>query len=64
VDIASASGTRRPGFESRQGIRFLGKHTSAVVFKMTYVICIVCVLKGEIKALATKMLTKKFIVSI
>jgi hypothetical protein len=28
VDIASASGTRRPGFESRQGIRFLGKHSS------------------------------------
>jgi DNA invertase Pin-like site-specific DNA recombinase len=24
VDIASASGTRRPGFESRQGIRVLG----------------------------------------
>jgi hypothetical protein len=35
VDIASASGTRRPGFESRQGIRFLGKHSSAVVYKMT-----------------------------
>jgi hypothetical protein len=35
VDIAPASGTRRPGFESRQGIRFLGKHSSAVVFKKT-----------------------------
>jgi hypothetical protein len=35
VDIASASGTRRPGFESRQGIKFLGKHSSAVVYKMT-----------------------------
>jgi hypothetical protein len=35
VDIASASGTRRPGFESPQGIRFLGKHRSAVVHKMT-----------------------------
>jgi hypothetical protein len=31
VDIASASGTRRPGFEPLQGIRFLGKHSSAVV---------------------------------
>jgi hypothetical protein len=28
VDIAPASGTRRPGFKSRQGIRFLGKHSS------------------------------------
>jgi hypothetical protein len=27
MDIASASGTIRPGFESRRGIRFLGKHT-------------------------------------
>jgi hypothetical protein len=35
MDIASASGTRRPGFKSRQGLRFLGKHSSAVVFKMT-----------------------------
>jgi hypothetical protein len=26
---------RRPGFESRQDIRFLGKHSSAVVYKMT-----------------------------
>jgi hypothetical protein len=25
----------RPGFESRQGIRCLGKHSSAVVYKMT-----------------------------
>jgi hypothetical protein len=33
VDIASASRTRRPGFESRQGIRFLGKHSYAVVYK-------------------------------
>jgi hypothetical protein len=30
-DIASASGTRRPGIESRQGVRFLGKHINAVV---------------------------------
>jgi hypothetical protein len=35
VDIASASGTRRPGLESRQGIRFLWKHSIAVVYKMT-----------------------------
>jgi hypothetical protein len=27
--------SRRPGFESRQVIRFLGKHSSAVVYKMT-----------------------------
>jgi hypothetical protein len=32
---ASASGTRRPGFESRQGVRFLGKHSRAVEHKMT-----------------------------
>jgi hypothetical protein len=49
MDIASASGMRRPGFESRQGKRFLGKHRSAIV----------CVLKGEIKALATKIYIKK-----
>jgi hypothetical protein len=35
VGIASASGTRRHGFESCQGIRFLGKHSSAIVYKMT-----------------------------
>jgi hypothetical protein len=35
VDIASGSGTRRPGFEYCQGISFLGKHSSAVVYKMT-----------------------------
>jgi hypothetical protein len=35
VDIASASGTRRPGFESRQVLRFLGKHSSADVYKIT-----------------------------
>jgi hypothetical protein len=35
VDIASASGTRRPGFKSRQGMRFLEKHSSAVVYEMT-----------------------------
>jgi hypothetical protein len=35
VDIASASGARRPGFKSRQGIMVLGKHSSAVVYKMT-----------------------------
>jgi hypothetical protein len=33
--VASASGTRSPGFEFRQGIRFLGKHNSAVVYKIT-----------------------------
>jgi hypothetical protein len=35
VDIAFASGTRRPGFESRQGIRILVKHSSTVVYKVT-----------------------------
>jgi hypothetical protein len=34
VDIVSSPGTGRPEFESRQGIRFLGKHSSAVVYKM------------------------------
>jgi hypothetical protein len=38
----AASGTRRTGFESRQGIK---GNSSAVVYKMTYLICIVCVLK-------------------
>jgi hypothetical protein len=41
-----------PGYKV---FRFLGKHSSAVVCKMTYIISIVCVLKGEIKALATKL---------
>jgi hypothetical protein len=53
LDIASASGMRRPGFESRRGIRFLGKHSSAVVYKMTYICnmhCL-CVKRG----LATKI---------
>jgi hypothetical protein len=35
VDIGSASGTRRYVFESLQGIRFLGNHGGAVVYKMT-----------------------------
>jgi hypothetical protein len=34
VDIASASGTRIPVFESRQSIRLLGKHDSTVAEKM------------------------------
>jgi hypothetical protein len=32
LTFASASETRRPGFESRQGILFLGQHSSAVVY--------------------------------
>jgi hypothetical protein len=44
VDIASVSRTRRPGFESRQGIRFLGKRGSAVVYKID-LMCLVCLLK-------------------
>jgi hypothetical protein len=40
VDIASASRTRRPGFESRQGIRFLGKHSYAVVYKWLNMHCL------------------------
>jgi hypothetical protein len=59
VDIATASGTRRPGFESRQGIRFLGKHSSAVVYKITYIICIVCVLKRRNKGIGHKNIFKK-----
>jgi hypothetical protein len=35
VEIASASGTRRPEFKSRQGVWFLGKYSNAVVYKMT-----------------------------
>jgi hypothetical protein len=42
MDIASASGMRRPGFESRQGIRFLGKHSNAVVYKLTQYALFVC----------------------
>jgi hypothetical protein len=42
VDIASASGTRRPGFESRHGIRVLGKHSSVVMYKMTWYALFVC----------------------
>jgi hypothetical protein len=38
VDIESASETRRPVFVSRQGIRFLGKHSSAV-YKLLYMNC-------------------------
>jgi hypothetical protein len=34
VDITSASGTRRPGFEYLHGIRIFGNHSSAVVYKM------------------------------
>jgi hypothetical protein len=52
VDIAFASGTRRPVFESRQGIRFLGKHSSAVVYNWLNMNCL-CVEKREIKALVT-----------
>jgi hypothetical protein len=42
VDIAAAPETRRPRFESRQAIRFLGKHSSAVVYKMTLYALFVC----------------------
>jgi hypothetical protein len=56
VDITSVSWTRRPGFESHKGIRFLGRHSRAVVYDL---ICIVFVLKGEIKALATNKKYKK-----
>jgi hypothetical protein len=40
VDIASASGSRRPGFESRQGIRFLGKQSSAVDLICMHCLCV------------------------
>jgi hypothetical protein len=55
VDIPSSSGTRRPGFKSRQGIRFLGKHSSAVVYKMT-IYALFVYWKGKIKALAGEIL--------
>jgi hypothetical protein len=54
IDIASASGTRRPGFESRQGITFLGKHSSAVLYKLLDMHCL-CFEKREIKVLAKKI---------
>jgi hypothetical protein len=48
VDIASASRISRilPGYYV-----FLGRYSSAVVYKITYIICILCVLKGEIKSM-------------
>jgi hypothetical protein len=60
VDIASAPGTRRPRFKSRQAKRLLGKHSSAVVYRYANdLICIVCVLKKrERKALAKKYFLK------
>jgi hypothetical protein len=58
-DIASASRTRRPGFESRQGMRFLGKHSSAVVYTyLNDLICIVCVLKKRNKGIVQKIFLK------
>jgi hypothetical protein len=45
VDIASASGTRRPGFESRQGIRFWGN--IAMLLCINDLIGIVCMLKKD-----------------
>jgi hypothetical protein len=41
------------------GTRFLGKHSSAVVYIQNDLICSVCVLKGEIKAFATKIFVFK-----
>jgi hypothetical protein len=53
VGITSASGIGRPGFESRQGIRFKGNiHSSVVAYKMTLYALFVR-WNGEIKALAT-----------
>jgi hypothetical protein len=59
VDIPTASGARRPGFESRQGIRFLGKHSRAVVYKMTHCLCVESRNKGivhNIKSFSNKNL--------
>jgi hypothetical protein len=39
VDIASASGTRRPVFESRQGIRLLGKHSNDLKLIIHMFVC-------------------------
>jgi hypothetical protein len=44
VNIASTRGTRRPGFEFRQGIRFF-EGNIAVQVCINDLICIVCVLK-------------------
>jgi hypothetical protein len=44
---------------ARVYIRFLEKHSSAAVYKKTYLISIICVLKGEIKTLATNIYFKK-----
>jgi hypothetical protein len=57
VDIASSSGTRRPGFESRQG-KVFGKHSSAVEYKYLNMHCL-CIEKREIKALAKNVKKKK-----
>jgi hypothetical protein len=57
VDIAYASGTRRPGFKSRQVPKVLGKHSCAVVHKMTQYALFVC---REIKALAIILKKSKF----
>jgi hypothetical protein len=35
VVTAAAFRTEYPGFKSRQGIKFVGKHSIAVVYKMT-----------------------------
>jgi hypothetical protein len=42
IEPQNFPGTRRPGFESHQGIRFLGKHSSAFVYKSVckYALCV------------------------
>jgi hypothetical protein len=61
-DIASASGTKRPGFESHQSIRLLGKHVSAVVYKKPtqYALCVERRNKGTGNKNIFKILKKNF----
>jgi hypothetical protein len=42
VDIASASRARRAGIESCQGLMFLWKHSSDVLYKMNSYVMFVC----------------------
>jgi hypothetical protein len=51
--VAQSTQNRRHGFEFHQGIRFLGSHSNAVVYKQLNMHCL-CIEKREIKALARK----------
>jgi hypothetical protein len=58
VDIASASGTDDPRFESRQGIRFIRENIAMLLCKID-LICIVCVLQKRNKGIAPAPPQKK-----